>query len=320
MAATRMEFGYLMPTRGVILGGQRPPQVDSLYDCGARAEDLGYESLWFGDSIITKPRLDPFTTMAAVAMRVRSAKLGTAVVLSGLRNPLLLAHQVASLDLIAEGRLILGVGVGRGGPAFEQESAGCGVPFRQKPGRMEEGLELLRMFWSQEKVTYKGRYFAYDGLSLEPQPYTEGGPPIWVSSNLVERGLKRVAQHGDAWITNVTTPAAFQECRAKIIDYGSALGKDLSNITSCLYMTMNVNPNASAAREEGSSFLENYYHKSIEDLQKDLVMILGDPETCLKRLDEFMALGLTSMIVRFASADQIGQMEFFAKEVLAKFS
>ena len=320
MASARIEFGYLLPTRGVILSRQRPIKSEGLFDLAERAEGLGYSSLWVGDSIIAKPRLEVFTFLGALAMRARQAKLGTSVLLSGLRNPVLLAHACATLDIISEGRFILGVGVGRGGPAFEQESSACGVPFKQKPGRMEEGLELMRLLWTKDNVTYAGRYFQVQDLTLEPKPFLPEGPPIWVSSNLVERGLKRVAKHGAAWITNAHTPQLFQECRAKILAYGNELGRDLSGMTNSLYLTMHVNADAARAREEGKNFLEGYYHKSIVDLQKDLVILLGDPEDCLRRLQEYLDLGVTSITVRFAATDQVAQMEFFAKEALTKFS
>jgi len=101
-------IGYLLPTREQIMEGR--PGAAPLLDLAARAESLGYDSVWVGDSLLARPRHEPLTLLAGVAGRVKRVELGTAVLLPALRNPVLLAHQVATLDQVSEGRLILGVG------------------------------------------------------------------------------------------------------------------------------------------------------------------------------------------------------------------
>jgi len=104
-------IGYLLPTREQIMEGR--PDAASLLALAARAEALGYDSVWVGDSVLARPRHDPLTLLAGVAGRVPRVALGTAVLLPALRNPVLLAHQVATLDQVSEGRFILGVGIAR---------------------------------------------------------------------------------------------------------------------------------------------------------------------------------------------------------------
>src|SRR5713226_8659755 len=101
-------IGYLLPTREQVMEGR--PEVAPLLALAERAEDLGFDSIWVGDSILARPRHDPLTLLAGVAGRVPRVELGTAVLLPALRNPVLLAHQVATIDQISEGRLFLGVG------------------------------------------------------------------------------------------------------------------------------------------------------------------------------------------------------------------
>ena len=100
----------------------------------------GYDSVWVGDSVLARPRHDPLTLLAGVAGRVPRVALGTAVLLPALRNPVLLAHQVATLDQVSEGRFILGVGIARDVANIRAEFAACGVPFERRIGRMMEGL------------------------------------------------------------------------------------------------------------------------------------------------------------------------------------
>ncbi|TMJ72973.1 MAG: LLM class flavin-dependent oxidoreductase, partial [Alphaproteobacteria bacterium] len=102
-------IGYLLPTREQVMQGR--PEAAPLLALAERAEGLGYDSIWVGDSILARPRHEPLTLLSAVAARTRKAELGTAVLLPALRNPVVLAHGIATLDQISEGRFILGVGI-----------------------------------------------------------------------------------------------------------------------------------------------------------------------------------------------------------------
>jgi len=124
-----IRIGYLLPTRERIMAGQ--PQAAPLLELAERAERLGFDSVWAGDSLLARPRHEPLTLLAAVASRVRRVDIGTAVLLPALRNPVLLAHQVATLDQVAEGRLILGVGIAADVPNIRQEFTAAGVPFEK---------------------------------------------------------------------------------------------------------------------------------------------------------------------------------------------
>src|SRR6266581_4008141 len=125
-----IRIGYLLPTRERIMAGQ--PQASSLLELAERAERLGFDSVWAGDSLLARPRHEPLTLLAAVASRVRRVDIGTAVLLPALRNPVLLAHQVATLDQVAEGRLILGVGIAADVANIRAEFTDAG-PARRAP-------------------------------------------------------------------------------------------------------------------------------------------------------------------------------------------
>ena len=109
MTITSPKLGYLLPTREQIMEGR--PETGPMLELATRAEAMGFDSIWVGDSLLARPRHEPLTLLAGVAGRVPRVQLGTAVLLPALRNPVLLAHQVATLDQVSEGRLILGVGI-----------------------------------------------------------------------------------------------------------------------------------------------------------------------------------------------------------------
>src|SRR5579864_589327 len=138
--------GYLLPTREAIMQGR--PETGPLLALAERAEALGYDAVWVGDSLLARPRHDPLTLLAAVAARTKRAELGTAVLLPALRNPVVLAQQIATLDQISQGRYILGVGIASDVPNIRAEFTAAGVPFEKRVGRMLEGLRLSRELWT----------------------------------------------------------------------------------------------------------------------------------------------------------------------------
>ena len=140
------KLGYLLPTREKSCKDIRKPRP--LLALAERAEALGYASVWVGDSLLARPRHEPLTLLAGVAGRAKRVEIGTAVLLPALRNPVLLAHQVATLDQVSEGRLILGVGFASDRPNIRAEFAAAGVPFEKRLGRMMEGLRLCKAFWT----------------------------------------------------------------------------------------------------------------------------------------------------------------------------
>src|SRR5262245_51930599 len=145
-----VEFGILLPTREAVMSGH----LDSapLLTMAERAEAVGFDAAWIGDSITARPRHEPLTLLAAVAARTRRMRLGTAVLLPALRPPVVLAHIVGTLDRIAEGRVILGVGIATDTPAIRKEFAATGVPWDRRVGRFLETLEICRALWTRDHV------------------------------------------------------------------------------------------------------------------------------------------------------------------------
>src|ERR1700719_2248894 len=166
-------LGYLLPTREKIMAGE--PAAGPLLDLAGRAERLGFDAIWVGDSLFARPRHEPLTLMTAIAARLRHVEVGTAVLLPALHNPVLLAHQVATLDQVAEGRLILGVGIAADVANIRAEFIAAGVPFEKRVGRLLEGLRLARSLWSGRPVDWDGRWKVERGV-LAPTPHRSGGP------------------------------------------------------------------------------------------------------------------------------------------------
>jgi len=237
MSDAIVNFGVLLPTREAVMSARSDPS--SLLQLGERAEALGFYSVWVGDSLTARPRIDALTTLAAVWARTQRLRLGTAIFLAALRNPILLAYQLASLDWITGGRIDFGVGYGRPkDPAGEHEFEILGLDAAARIKMSEEVIQVMRRLWREDHVSHAGRFTHFDDVSIQPKPVQAGGVPIWIASNNVEPGLKRVARLGDAWINNIKSPAVFAECWQKILAYAGDLGRNPDAIRAGIYFTL----------------------------------------------------------------------------------
>ena len=310
------DFGILLPTRGVLVysdGGR--PRVELNWQMAETVERLGYDSVWVGDSITSKPRLEPLTIMSALAARTQRVRIGTAVMLTALRHPVHLAHALATVDNVSNGRVILGAGAGRGdNQMYVDEHDAVGIPVAERADRMEEGIRILRALWSEEDVTYEGDYYPLHNVTLEPQPLQDP-LPIWISSNWVRRGLKRVAEMGDAWITNVPAVELFERCWDRVQENAQGAGRDAGEMTRALYISVNLN-DEDVALAEGDQFMQAYYSRPYEAVSKQLLCVFGPPEKCIESINTFREAGVTYFIVRFASPNQMEQLDRFTKYVL----
>lgn len=309
-------MGVLLPTRGVLVyarGGK--PRVELNWQIAETAERMGYDSVWVGDSITSKPRLEPLAVMAALAARTNRVKIGTAVMLNALRHPVHLAHSIATIDNISDGRIILGVGAGRGNnQMFVDEHTNVGVPIAERADRMEESIDVLRKLWSQDNASNSGKFYPFADMTLEPRPVQQQ-VPIWISSNWVKRGLRRVAAQGDGWITNVPSTDLFTQCWRKIEDQAEELDRDIGKIPRCLYISVNLDEEAEAL-SNGDQFMRAYYSTPYEVISKQLLCVFGPAQKVIDAILRYKEAGADYFIVRFASPNQMEQLEKFTETVV----
>jgi alkanesulfonate monooxygenase len=182
MVAAAPKFGVFLPS----LYDVKPPSLETLCAYAERAEALGLDSLWVIDHLFRAAPsyrvtwLEPLTVLTAVAARTRRVTLGTAILVLPLRDPVILAKQVASLDVLTGGRVVLGVGTGWN----EQEFAACGIPYAERGRRAEEMVELLKRLWTEERVTFEGRHYRVRDIRIEPRPVQQPHPPIWIGGGV----------------------------------------------------------------------------------------------------------------------------------------
>jgi alkanesulfonate monooxygenase SsuD/methylene tetrahydromethanopterin reductase-like flavin-dependent oxidoreductase (luciferase family) len=287
-------LGYLLPTREAVMGGR--PETAPLLLLAERAERLGYDSLWVGDSLLARPRHDPLTLLAAVAARTKTPMLGTAVFLPALRNPVVLAHQLATLDRLSEGRLVLGAGIATDLPNIRAEFAAAGVPFEGRVGRMMEGLCLARALWTGEPVDWQGRWPVRHGL-LGPTPHRPGGPPIWLAGS-VDAALQRAARHFDGWFANEADLGRWRRQWQAVQQMVRDAGRDPGAFTAAVYLTLALDDEG-RANERLDAFLENYYGQPASVMRRRQATFAGPPAAAADYLRRHAEAGARHLILRF---------------------
>ena len=288
-------IGYLLPTREAVMQGR--PETAPLLALAERAEALGYDAVWVGDSLLARPRHDPLTLLAAVAARTQKVQLGTAVFLPALRNPVVLAHQLATLDQISEGRLVLGAGIASDVPNIRAEFVAAGVPFEQRVGGMMEGLRLARALWTGKPVDWNGR-LRVGGGELGPTPYRPGGPPILLAGS-VRPALERAARHFDGWFANEASLARWTEQWGEVQAILRETSRDPGQFVAAVYVTLAIDEDAGRAGQRLDAFLEHYYGQPAQVMRRRQGCYAGPAEGAGAYLKSFADAGASHLIVRF---------------------
>lgn len=328
MANQRVRFGLTLPNRGVIIGATT---VDEMITLAEWADSGGWDSVWVGDSIFAKPRLDALVLLGALAVRTRRVRLGPACFASTpLRDALLLAYQWASLDFLSKGRTIFVACQGQPGPgggAFESEFKALNIDPSSRMRRMEEAIEILRLTSSQERASYHGQYYHFDDVTVLPRPVQQP-IPIWVTANPdprksrnVETAYRRVARYGDGWMTTGKTPEETRWSIEKIRQYAADEGRALpDDFEVCVYYNINVNENRQAAFEESKKFLDTYYGVDYSRDYLERWVAFGSPEECIASIRAFVEAGATTITLRLTGYDQERQFRRVTEEVLPAFA
>jgi len=295
----------------------RRPALDLCWDMARHADDAGYDAVWVGDSIVAKPRLEPLTTLAYLAAITSRVRLGTAVLLPALRQPVVLAHQIANVDQIARGRVVLGLGVGWSLPSAEREWAACGMDHRRRARRLEEHVEVWRRLWRGEPVTWRGHGVELAEHTIGPLPWTAAGPPVLITAGnrgeLLPAQFDRFARLGDGIITTYVDAGECRVVRERADEALARQGRALPGFPLCVYTTVRLDDDARRARRETMAFLAAYYGGGVHQRG---TMGLGPADEVIGALRSYADAGVTDLCIRFIGDDQRAQLERFTGEVL----
>ncbi|MCY3813829.1 MAG: LLM class flavin-dependent oxidoreductase [Gammaproteobacteria bacterium] len=288
-------FGYLIPTREAVMGSA--PAAAPLLELATRAERAGYDSVWVGDSLLARPRHDPLTLLAAISGRTENITLGTAVLLPAYRNPVLLAQQLATLDQVSAGRLIVGVGIAADRPNIRAEFEAAGVPFERRVGRLLEGLRLMRALWRGDAVDWDGRWTLRDAV-LGPLPHRPGGPPVWGAGSH-PNSLARAGKSMDGWLPIWPDDGpGWRRLFNEVCDHARAAGR--ARPTGAHYLTCFVDDSPETALQRVDDFLARYYDVPGPAMRKAQACFGGNAEQTADWIEGFVDAGVEHIVLRFA--------------------
>lgn len=319
------EYGLVLPTRATVMESSDGSDLTTkttadIVELSKIAENIGFDSIWVGDSVLAKPRHEPLSTLAAIAAITERATLGTAVYVSPLRNPIHVAHQAITIDLISQGRLCLGVGTGTAGSlgsSVTNEFSELDVPWDKRGEILDEHLEVLTTLVKGESAQFDGEYYQLDNANLGLQPC--GDIPIYVGSSAdPKKGIlkvirERIAKYGDGWFPGVRSPESYTRGAEQLEQTFEKHDRDPDELNKLCYRDVIIDDNEEKALEREQEFLETYY-PGFEPTRKEITgrCAFGSVNQVRKHLDKYADAGVEHFALRFTGRNQFEQIRKFS--------
>ena len=292
--------------------GLAPPQpVDAFWRWIDLCERGGIDSVWTSDQMIG-PSPEPLAMLSAIAARTERMRLGTNVIVIALRDPVLLAKQIAAIDFVSKGRMLPSFGVGN---AVDPIWAATGRDPAARGRQSDEAIALVRMLLEQDEEEFAGEFYTYRGPSMQPRP---AGPlPYWIGGDS-EAAIKRTARLGDGWIGGLNTPEGAGEIvrriKAALLETGRGIDPDHYGVSLPLRIGTDDDPAVLAARRRFGARM-----KPQEAEARLASFAVGSVGHVIGLLRAFIANGIEKFValpIAEGPADLLAQTRLLIEEVL----
>jgi probable F420-dependent oxidoreductase len=309
-----------MPKLKVRIGfapGQFPDSSgghDLVRELAEMGDEVGYDSIWFSDRVVGgRFPLEPVVALSMTAAYSPKLKFGASVLALPLRNPVLLAKELATLDYLSRGRLLPAVGLGQDDPA---EYQACGVSKEGRAQRTDEAVAVLRRLWQEDSVTHHGRFFSFDNISIVPKPFQKPSPPIWIGGRS-KAAQKRTGRIGDGWLVSQASPREVEEGCRVIFSTASEHGRtvDEGHIGSMLGFCI------AGDTGQAATIAQPFLGRPRDDIDFQDYTALGTPRQIASLIQDYITAGATKFVARpLCPADQaMSQLRLFGQEILPLF-
>ena len=282
---------------------------ENVVNFAKKCEAMGCQSMWTIDRI-AYDNLEPLTVLAAAAGVTQKIRLGTSVLLGNLRHASHIATIVSTLDFVSNGRVTLGLGFG----SRESDYKAVEIPFEHRGSRALEQVQLMKRLWSEDSVTFKGKFYNVENLSVGPKPIQKPHPPIWTGGS-AEVALKRAGTWADGFICGSSAIPDFPSTWEKIAGYARAAGRDPNRIRKAGLTFMAIHDDQSKAVRAVEDYVMRYYGRLRADVPN--TSLVGSPAAIAERMDAFLSRGLDTLIIGIADPDP-RQLDLFGEKVLPK--
>ena len=310
MASPEIRFGFSLPS-----------DVSNIARHAQELEELGYDFLGLGEHLMLgNPPAATILSIPALGVAAgatRRIRLLSGVIILPLYDPVVLAKLVTTLDTASGGRYIFGIGIG--GESPDDYRAG-GVPLKQRGRRADEALSLLKRLWTEENVSFEGRFYKAEDVTLRPGPSQQPHPPIWVAGRR-EPAMRRAARFGDGWFPYMYNPQRYRDSVAKIREYAVQEGRDLTDFSWGFHQHIVLGDSAEEALRAGAETFHYLSGRDPADVVRDY-WIYGTPADIIKGLEQLVDSGAREISLIGAYSDESTTMELartLARKVIPHF-
>ena len=314
MGARELQFGVALKN---FTAHPELPDLDEILAYAARAEALGFHSAWAWDHILLGskrafPFLESLSTLAAVAMRTTRVRVGTGALVLPLRNPVVLAKTLATLDHLSRGRLVLGLAAGW----YEREFEACGVPFDKRGAIFVQHVEILKRLWTEEHVDGAVDGYRFQRAVMLPKPVQRPRPPM-LFGGYVDAVLRRIARHGDGWLTYFYSVESFRRIWRRIRDFAAKEGRDPGELRNAHQLPIYVARSYEEADRGIREFIGRYFDVAPWSESTPDSAIRGTPDQCAEQLAAHIDAGLEHPI--FVPYEyRVDQLEAIAQDIIPR--
>src|SRR5262249_19093814 len=293
------------------------PDPKVLIDYGVRMEELGYDSLWIWDRLLvggepSLPIIEALVLLTGIAVRTRKIKLGTGVLVLPMRNPVVLAKQLSAIDLLSDGRLIIGVATGW----YKREFDAVGVPFEQRGKIMEENLEILTRLFTEEKVAGEWTYHKMPAGVMSSKLLQKPRRPMLIGRS-VARVLKRGGVKADGWLTYFYPPESFAKAWGKIRRFATEAGRDPDALLNAAQLPIMVGKSRASVQSPMMDWLRKEWDYAAWSESTRDSAILGTVDECVEQLRRHLAAGVQKIIF-VPYKYEMDQIEIVAREIIPR--
>ncbi len=320
---------------GIFIGGAT--HVDVIPKMVIATERLGYNSFWVSDHLFLperfyesvgmtpkkgeSPFLEAWTTMAAAAAVTQKLKLGVGVTPIPMRDPGILAKQIATIDFISNGRVIFGCGAGW----HKREFEAYGIPWdahKVRIAKMLEGLELMKRLWTEPFASFNGKYYKLRDAPLWPKPVQKPHPPIWfggLSSSIMEA----TAKYGNGWVPYCLSPSEFRRHHKLLVDVLKKAGRKQEEVTSACVVLAHLDSSYKAASKFAKPILKTRGTRTLTAEKWDEATdrsVIGSSEECISKIEEYAKAGVQNLLFEMIHPKNVYTLiKRFGKKVLPAF-
>lgn len=337
----KIQFGVRVPNSGPL------SSIENIVKTAKQAEELGFDSIWVHDHVVWSSEMhkhhissgaaealaddqeanffEATTMLSYLAAETKKITLGVACLVMPCRNPIYAAKQYATLDYLAKGRLVVGVGLGSKATRESDEFGVFGVSYDRRGDRTDEYIEAMKAIWTQPVAAYKGEFIQFKDAEIFPKPYTKPHPPVWVGG-WMKLAAKRAGRYGEGWIPGWLSPAEMKVGCGILSEAAREKGRDPKKITIAVEKLATI----AKTRDEGLNLAMPTLKTSSESYERDINSmqfaldrhIFGSVSDVRKRIDEFVEAGVQHFELKiiYPTIDSlVRQMTLWSEEILPHY-